>query len=105
MLKSLLQVRTMDDVAEFGPKLLSSGADCKLFDEIISKGILLDSDDLFTVEDLEYSLSTDAGSDKLMASIENEDNSERIVHLLQIIAHCHEGVSAPIDSFLKRACL
>ena len=105
MLDELLSIRTMDGVEEFGPKLLQNGADAALFSEIIHSGALLDSDCMYTTEDLDCAMATDNGCEELLKSTIRESDEERIVHLLQILSCCHRGVSSVINGFLERACL
>lgn len=92
--------------------LLELSVECKdvekrttLFQEIADASLVMPADKLWSARALDSNLTDESAIRRAIATTQQEEEGERALHRLQLMANLNLSVADDIGDYLKRACV
>ena len=105
MVDRILNVKNVSELLQVSKELVAPSGRTQLYKGVSASKYVLLADDLWTEEFIDYTVSTANGIETALKTTESEQSSVKLLHRLQLIAHCNPGVKRHILQYIHNACI
>lgn len=105
MVQRILDMDTPEKFIEVSRDLITADARTELYNSIVSSGMMLLADSMWTPEELASISADQNGLNAALRNTNDEIAPTKLLHRLQLLGYMNPGIRRYILQYLQRACV
>lgn len=102
MLDRLLACKNLTDLTIIGLDILSNSGYAELESDILGKQLMFAKEEMLGIDVLQRASRSESALRSLLSTVATEEESTRVLHMLQILKQCCPAVSMVVTRLLRK---